>query len=86
MDAPVQASLTPEQIAAIDAGGGFARIQDPASNRQYILVAQSDPVTIDDQYVRQKVDEAYRDNDIAPLDMNAVRNKLQGLQQAKKAT
>jgi hypothetical protein len=79
METTYQAALTPEQLAAINAGGGFARCEDPTSRVLYQLI-QCEPTTIDDEYVRQKIDEAYADsakNGIAPLDMAAVKAELQ---------
>jgi hypothetical protein len=62
MDTPRQASLTPEQLAAVNAGGGFAQFVDPTSNFVYYLIKQTDPPTIDEDYIREKLAEA--DSDI----------------------
>ena len=78
MEPTYQAALTPEQLAAINAGGGFARCEDPTTHVTYQLI-QCDPTNIDDEYVRRKIDEAYADsvNDgFAPLDMVAVKAEL----------
>ena len=78
MEPTYQAALTPEQLAAINAGGGFARCEDPTTHVPYQLI-QCEPTTIDDDYVREKIDEAYADsaNDgFAPLDMAAVKAEL----------
>ena len=77
MDTPYQVPLTPEQLAAINAGGGFAHCQDPATHVQYELI-QREPMTIDDDYIREKVAEAYSDPDgFKPLDMAAIKAELQ---------
>jgi hypothetical protein len=71
------APLTPEQIAAIAAGGGFARCEDPTTRRKYELI-EIEPVTISDDYVRAKVEEAYADGaGVEPLDMASVEAELQ---------
>ena len=70
-----QLSLTPEQIAAISASGGFANCEDPTTHVQYQLIQVEVP-SIDDNYVRQKIEEAYTENDVAPLDMSVIRAKL----------
>jgi hypothetical protein len=76
MDQTYQASLTPEQLAAITAGGGFARCEDPNTHVHYELV-QVDPMPLTDEYIRQKLDEAYADVDsVAPLDMSAIKAEL----------
>jgi hypothetical protein len=72
--------LTPEQIAAVQAGGGFACCEDPATHTVYHLIQQDEPPTLDDDYFREKIAEA--DEDIAkhglqPLDMNAIWRKVQ---------
>jgi hypothetical protein len=51
------APLTPEQLAAITAGGGFARCEDPTTHVQYQLIQIETP-SIDDNYIRAKLAEA----------------------------
>ena len=75
METPYQLPLTPEQVAAISDGGGFADCEDPTTHVQYQLIQVEAP-SIDDNYVRQKIEEAYAENDVAPLDMSAVRAEL----------
>ena len=72
--------LTPEQIAAVQAGGGFACCEDPATHTVYHLIQQDEPPTLDDDYFRVKIAEA--DEDIAkhglqPLDMSAIWRQVQ---------
>ena len=73
VDAPLQVSLTPEQLAAVQAGNGFARVEDPTTHRVYFLIEQPKAPSINDDYVRQKIDEAYAEGDLGPLDMEAVK-------------
>jgi len=73
MDTPVHVPLTPEQLAAVQAGGGFACVEDPTTHRVFFLIEKSVPATIDDDYVRQKIDEAYADGEEGPLDMAALK-------------
>jgi hypothetical protein len=78
METHVQAPLTPEQLAAIHAGGGFAQCEDPTTHVLYHLI-QFDPPSIDDQYVRRKIEEAYADAaeiGFEPLDMVAIKAEL----------
>ena len=73
-----QAPLTPEQLVAINAGGGFARCEDPTTHLQYHLI-QLEPSTIDDDYVREKIEEAYAEageHGFQPLDMAAIKAEL----------
>jgi hypothetical protein len=83
MDASYQTPLTPEQLAAVQAGQGFARVEDPVTHRVYFLIEQPEPPTIDDDYVRAKIDEAYAVGGIAPLDMNAIKAEFARRQAAK---
>jgi hypothetical protein len=71
------APLTPEQLAAMTAGGGFAHCEDPTTHLQYQLI-QVEPPIVDDDYIRQKVQEAYADPaGFEPLDMDAIRAEVQ---------
>lgn len=54
MEAPNLIPMTPEQIAALDAGETFVHAQDPATHRRYLLIEQVEP-TLDDEYVREKL-------------------------------
>lgn len=78
MEITHQAPLTPEQLAAINASGGFARCEDPTTHVLYHLI-QYEPPTIDDEYIREKIEEAYADaaeNGFEPLDMAAIKAEL----------
>ena len=77
METTHQAPLTPEQLAAINAGGGFAHCEDPTTHVHYQLI-QCEPRTIDDDYIRAKIEEAYADPaGFKPLDMAAIKAELQ---------
>jgi hypothetical protein len=86
MDAPPQAPLTPEQLAAMQAGGGLARVEDPTTHRVYFLLEQSEPPALDDEYVREKVAEAYSDGNFEPLDMEAVKAEFHRRQATRDQT
>jgi hypothetical protein len=78
MENTYQAALTPEQLAAITAGGGFARCEDPTTHVQYQLV-QLKPSTLGDNYFKEKIEEAYAEageQGFQPLDMVAVKAEL----------
>jgi hypothetical protein len=47
--------ITPEQLAAVAAGHGFAHVEDPATHRVYLLVEQGKAPTLSDDYFRQKI-------------------------------
>ena len=80
MEIPPLLPLTPEQIAAVNAGGGFACCEDPNTHVVYELIQRDEPPTLSDDYFREKIAEA--DNDIAkhglePLDMKAIWRNVQ---------
>jgi len=77
METTHQAPLTPEQLAAINAGGGFAQCEDPATHVRYQLIQCEQP-TIDDDYIREKIEAAYADPaGYEPLNMTAIKAELQ---------
>ncbi len=61
MEISSQTPLTPEQIAAVNAGGGYARCEDPATHEVYHLIRQGNQSLIDDDYIREKLAEAQAD-------------------------
>ena len=63
MEMPYPVPLTPEQLAAINAGGGFARCEDPTTHVHYHLIQYEPAATIDDDYIREKLAEAQADVD-----------------------
>ena len=79
METPYPASLTDEQLAAINAGEGYARCEDPASHVVYHLIRQSPEPTIDDAYIREKLAEAQKDIDegrIAEWNLSEIKQEL----------
>jgi len=40
MNIPIHIAMTPEQLAAVQAGQGVAHVQDPNTQRVYILIEQ----------------------------------------------
>ncbi|HEY2760723.1 MAG TPA: hypothetical protein VGI75_08265 [Pirellulales bacterium] len=86
MEDAYPAALTPDQLAAIAAGGGYARCEDPKTHVVYHLVKQGDAPMIDDDYVRAKLQEAYDDiekNGLQPLNMAEIRAEFQRRLQGK---
>lgn len=82
-----QAPLTPEQLAAINAGGGFARCEDPTTHVRYHLI-QFEPSTIDDEYIREKPAEAQADmdrGDYAEWNVDEIKRELQARLAKKQA-
>jgi hypothetical protein len=76
MESSLQIPLTAELLAAVHAGGGFAQVEDPNTHRVFYLIEQATPPTIDDEYVREKIAEAYEDGDFVPLDMAAIKTEF----------
>jgi signal transduction protein with GAF and PtsI domain len=79
MDNTFQVPLTPEQLAAINAGDGYARCEDPTTRIHYQLV-QFEPSTLDDNYFREKLAEAEADvarGLVAEWDIEEVRREVQ---------
>jgi hypothetical protein len=78
MDTPLQIALTPEQIAAVQAGAGYARFEDPRTHRVYLLAEQSEQ-TISDEYIREKLAEAEGESKLGlcePWDTSALKAEL----------
>jgi hypothetical protein len=82
MEPSLHSPLTPEQLAAVQAGNGFARVEDPTSHRVYFLIEQLDAPAISDDYVRRKIEEAYAEGDVGPLDMQATKAAFRRRQSA----
>jgi hypothetical protein len=83
METSFRAFVTPEQVAAVQAGDGFARVEDPSTHRVYFLIEQTGPIILGDDYFREKIDEAYTEGGIQPLDMAKVKAEFQ-LRQASR--
>jgi hypothetical protein len=56
-----QAPLTSEQLAAMNAGGGTARLEDPQTHIVYTLTCEPAEREYDDDYIREKLAEGYAD-------------------------
>ena len=72
--------LTPEQIAAVNAGGGFACCEDPNTHVVYELMQRDEPPTLSDEYFREKLAEAEADmalNGVQPLNMAAIKAEFE---------
>jgi hypothetical protein len=76
-----QVALTPEQIAALKVSNGFARCQDPTTQVVYYLI-RCEPVTIDDEYIRQKIDEA-NGGELVPWNLAEIKAELRRRLSAK---
>ena len=79
METPYPAPLTAEQLAAIHAGEGHARFIDPGTQVVYHLIAQTEPPSLDDDYVREKLAEAQADVDrgaVAEWDLEEVKREF----------
>ena len=73
------ASFTPEQLAAVRDGEGYAQLRDPETNRVFVVIEQPEPPTIGDEYVREKLDEAINASecgDVAEWDVDALKAEL----------
>ena len=71
--------VTPEQVAAIAAGNGFAHAEDPSTHRVYLLVEQGQAPTLSDEYFRQKIAEGLAEADrgeCQPWDVDALKADL----------
>ena len=78
METPRQAPLTPEQLAAMQEGEGYAHLVDPNTRQVYILSEPQTP-TIDDNYVREKLEEAQNSIDrgeIAAWDIEEIKAEV----------
>jgi len=80
MNASHQVALTPEQVAAVEAGNGVAHAEDPITHRVYLLVEQGQGPTLSDEYFRAKIaaglTEAER-GESQPWDVAAMKADLQ---------
>ena len=78
MESSHPTSITPEQLAAINLGGGCANLHDPDSERRFLLVEQIQP-NLSDTYFQEKVEEGLRaaeQGEVAEWDVEAVRAEL----------
>jgi len=88
MHAPRPAPLSPEQLAAVREGEGYAHMVDPNTQQVYFLTEPCDP-TLDEDYVRKKLDEAQASidrGDIADWDVDEIKAEVRQRLAAKKST
>jgi hypothetical protein len=74
-----QVSITPEQLAAVAAGNGFAHIEDPSTHRIYLLVEQGKAPTLSDDYFREKIAAGIAERDrgeCRPWDVEQLKADL----------
>ena len=82
-----QTPFTPEQLAAIAAGGGRARVKDPNTQRVFVISEEFES-KVDDDYIREKIAEAYadcQDGNVAPWNLEEIKAKLQARLAEKKS-
>jgi hypothetical protein len=71
-------SLTPEQVAALDAGGSLIHAVDPATHRRYVLIDEVPP-QISVQELRAMLQEAIDQSDrgkCVPWDVEEIKQSL----------
>lgn len=81
-------SLTPEQIAAVAAGDGFAYWEDPKTHRMYLIVDESVAPAFRDEYVRVKIAEAdaeFARGEGEPWNLEAMKTQLRDRYAKRKA-
>ena len=78
MNEPLPVPLSPEQLAAVQAGDGYAHLVDPNTQQIYLLAESAVP-TVDEDYVCEKLDEAQASvdrGDIADWSLNEMKNEV----------
>jgi len=86
MDTPQQVPLSLEQLAAVREGEGYAHLVDPNTQQAYFL---SEPIapTINDGYVREKLDEAQASIDrgeVSDWDVDEIKAEVRRRLASKK--
>jgi hypothetical protein len=79
MSVPVPTHVTPEQVAAIEAGNGLAHAEDPATHRLYLIVEQGQAPTLSNDYFRQKLSEGVAEaerGECQPWDVEGMKAEL----------
>ena len=79
MSTPRHTHVTPEQVAAVEAGNGFAHAEDPTTHRLYLLVEQGQAPTLSDDYFRQKIAEGLAEaerGECQPWDVEVMKAEL----------
>jgi hypothetical protein len=72
--------LTPEQQQAIAASGGLpVQVQDPVTNKMYVLLEQAKDSALDDEYIREALSKGMAAIERGELsEWNAERVKQEG--------
>lgn len=86
MNNPVPIAMTPEQLAAVQAGQGVAHVQDPNTQRVYILIEQGQQPTLSDDYFREKIAEGLAESERGeskPWNVNERKDDLRRRYAAK---
>jgi hypothetical protein len=71
--------ITPDQLAAVAAGNGFAHVEDPATHRVYLLMEQGKAPTLSDDYFREKIAAGIAERDrgeCQPWDVEQLKADL----------
>ncbi len=79
MSTPSHTHVTPEQVAAVEAGNGFALAEDPTTRRIYLLVEQGQAPTLSDDYFRQKIADGLAEaerGECQPWDVEVMKAEL----------
>ena len=63
MENPHPITMTPEQLAAVQSGHGVAHLQDPNTQRVYLLIEQGQQPTLSEDYFREKLGEGIAESD-----------------------
>jgi hypothetical protein len=80
--------ITPEQLAAVAAGNGFAHVEDPTTHRVYLLVDQGTAPTLSDDYFREKIAVGIAERDrgeCQPWDVEQLKADLRQRHAARSA-
>lgn len=80
--------ITPEQLAAVAAGNGFAHIEDPATHCVYLLVEQGKAPQLSDHYFREKIAAGIAERDrgeCQPWDVERLKADLRRRYAARSA-
>ena len=86
MNNPVPIAITPEQLAAVQARQGVAHVQDPNTQRVYILIEQGQQSTLSDDYFREKLAEGLAESERGeskPWNVNELKDDLRRRYAAK---
>ena len=86
METPHPIPMTPEQLAAVEAGQGVAHVQDPKTGHIYLLIEQGQKPALSDDYFRKKLGEGIAESDRGqskPWDVDQLKDDLRRRYAAK---